>query len=83
MLKIFQTKIMKNEEIVYLKWKEINQICSWNRAFRLNKRARLFNKRALGQAKRAGGGRITPNELFLTLLIQIKKKIIFLENDTF
>ena len=83
MLKIFQTKIMKNEEIVYLKWKEINHICFWKRAFRLNKMARLFNKRALGQARRAGGGRITPNELFLTLLIHIKKKRIFLENDTF
>ena len=83
MLKIFQTKIMKNEEIVYLKWKEINHICFWKRAFRLNKMARLFNKRALGQARRAGGGQITPNELFLTLLIHIKKKRIFLENDTF
>ena len=83
MLKIFQIKIMKNEEIVYLKWKEINQICSWKSAFCLNKRACLFNKRALGQARRAGGGRIPPNELFLTLLIQIKKKIFFQENDTF
>ena len=83
MLKIFQTKIMKNEEIVYLKWKEINHICFWKRAFRLNKMARLFNKRALGQARRAGGGQIPLNGLFLILLIQIKKKRIFLENDIF
>ena len=83
MLKIFQTKIMKNEEIVYLKWKEINHICFWKRAFRLNKMACLFNKRALGQARRAGGGRIPLNGLFLILLIQIKKKRIFLENDIF
>ena len=45
--------------------------------------ARLFNKRALGQARRAGGGRIPLNGLFLILLIQIKKKRIFLENDIF
>ena len=39
-LKIFQTKIMKNE--IFLK-------CSW-------KRAPLFDKRALGQAKGADQG---------------------------
>ena len=39
------------------------------------KTAPLFDKRALGQARRVvGGGRIPPNQkLFLTLLIQIKR----------
>ena len=36
--------------------------------------APLFDKRALGLSRRAGGGQIPPNsKLFLTLLIQIKK----------
>ena len=48
-LKIFQTKIMKNE---------IFKNCSWKRAFRFMKRATLFDKRALGSAEGAGRGRI-------------------------
>ena len=36
-LKIFKTKILKNEEIVYLKWQELNQNFSWKMAFRINK----------------------------------------------
>ena len=46
--KIFQTKIMKNEEIEYLKLKELNQNYSWKRSFQFIKRTPLFAKRALG-----------------------------------
>ena len=48
MLKIFQTKIMKNEEILYLKWKELIKNCSGKRAFHFNKVAPFFDKRKLG-----------------------------------
>ena len=44
-LKIFQTKIMKNQETVYLKWREI---VFEKRVFHLYKRAPLFDKAALG-----------------------------------
>ena len=47
-LKIFQTKIMKNEETANLKWKELNQNYSWKKAFPFNKRATLLDKRAPG-----------------------------------
>ena len=33
MLKMFQTTIIKNEKIVYLKWWELNQNCSWKKGF--------------------------------------------------
>ena len=72
-LKIFQMIMMKNEEF-FLKWKDYYQNCSWKRSFCFNKRAPLFNKRALGQARRTNRGRILPNqELLVTFLIQIKK----------
>ena len=49
------------------------------------KTAPLFDKRALGQARRVvGGGRIPPNQkLFLTLLIQIKKEEFFWKRALF
>ena len=75
-LKIFQTEIMKIVEITCLKWKELNQNCSWKRAFLFNKSAPLFDKRAFG-------GQIPWNRnLFLTLLIKIKKNN-FLNKGTF
>ena len=40
-LKIFVLNYMNNEVIVYLKWTELNQICSWKRAFHFNKIAPL------------------------------------------
>ena len=70
-LKIFQTEIMKILEIACLKWKELNQNCSWKRAFLFNKSAPLFDKRAFEWPRRAGGVRIAwNNNLFLTLLIK-------------
>ena len=48
--------------------RKIESNCSWKRAPRVN-------KRALGLSRRFGRGRIPSNwELFLTLLIQIKKR---------
>ena len=44
-LKIFQTKIMKNQETVYLKWREI---VLEKRVFHLYNRGPLFDKTALG-----------------------------------
>ena len=76
-LKIFQTKKMKNSEIVYLKWR-IESNCSWKRVLHFNKRAPLFDKRALGLSRRVAEGWILSNRKFwLTLLIQIKKKFFF------
>ena len=37
MLKMFQAKI-KNEEIVYLKWGELNQNYSWKKGFSLQEK---------------------------------------------
>ena len=33
----------------------IESICSWKKALHFNKKASLFNKRSLGQSRRAGG----------------------------
>ena len=49
----------------------------WIKGLIFNKRAPLFDKRALGKSRRAGGGRILPNwKMFLTHLVQIEKKKI-------
>ena len=46
-IKIFQMKIIKNYEIVYLKWR-MESNCSWKSALCFNKRALLFDKETLG-----------------------------------
>ena len=57
-LKIFQTNFMKNKETAYLKWKELNQYCSWKMVCHFNKRKSLFDKRTLEYSERGGGGQI-------------------------
>ena len=76
MIKIFKTKNIKNQEIFYLKWRtEWN--CSWKRALHFNKRAPFFDKKPLGlsgQVEVKSAKVVENSKLFLTLLVQTKKK---------
>ena len=53
-------------------------------ALHFNERASLFDRRALGQSRRIGGGWISPNrKLLLISFIYIKKKIFFFQKGHF